>query len=56
MALTATATKSKREKIIDSIGLQLPFIVEVNPDRENIYFESRSRSAAQEERVKVLKP
>ena len=56
MALTATATKSKREKIIDSVGLHHPLIVEVNPDRENIYFESRPRPAAKEERVKVLKP
>lgn len=56
VALTATATKSKQEKIINSIGLQLPFIVEVNPDRENIYFESRPRPAAREERVNILHP
>ena len=34
VALTATATKSKKEKIVSSIG------VEVNPNRENIFFES----------------
>lgn len=56
IALTATATRSKKEKIIGSIGLQAPVIVEVNPDRENIFFSSRPRPASKEERVKILKP
>lgn len=56
VALTATATKSKKEKIVSSIGLQLPFVVEVNPDRENIFFESKPRPAAKEERITILTP
>ncbi|XP_068716964.1 ATP-dependent DNA helicase RecQ-like [Montipora capricornis] len=54
LALTATATKAKQEKIINSIGLQLPITVEVTPDRANIYFESRSRPPPKEERVMIL--
>ena len=38
LALTTTATKDKQQKIIHSIGLQLPVTVEVNPDRANIFF------------------
>ena len=56
VALTATATKSKREKIVSSTGLQLPFVVEVNPNRENIFFQSQPRPAAKEERTTVLAP
>ena len=56
VALTATATKSKKEKIVSSIGLQLPFVVEVTPNRENIFFESQPRPAAKEERITVLSP
>ena len=56
VALTATATKSKKEKIVSSIGLQLPFVVEVNPNRENIFFESKPRPAAKEERKIILTP
>jgi superfamily II DNA helicase RecQ len=56
VALTATATKSKKEKIVNSIGLQVPFVVEVNPERGNIFFESRPQPAAKEERVMILTP
>ena len=41
VALPATATKSKKEKFVSSIGAQLPFVAEVNPNRENIFFESQ---------------
>lgn len=56
VALTTTATKSKKEKIVSSIGIQLPFVVEVNPNRENIFFESKPRPAAKEERIRILTP
>ena len=56
MALTATATNSKKENIISSIGLQHPFVVEVNPNRENIFFEFQPRPAAKEERIMILTP
>ena len=56
VALTATATKSKKEKIVTCIVLQLPFVVEVNPNRENIFFQSQPRPAAKEERITVLEP
>lgn len=49
-------TKSKKEKVVSSIGLQLPFVVEVNPNRENIFFESQPRPAAKEEKITVLAP
>ena len=55
MALTATATNSKKEKIISSIGLQHPFVAEVNPNRENIFFESQPRPAAKEG-IMILTP
>jgi len=56
LALTATTTKAKQEKIINSIGVQLPITVEFNPDRANIAFESRMRPAFKEERVMILTP
>ena len=54
VALSATATKSKKEKIVSSIGLQPPFVV--NPNRENIFFESKPRPAAKKERITILTP
>lgn len=48
--------KPNKKKIINSIGLQLPIAVEVNPDRANISFESRMRPAFKEERVMILTP
>ena len=56
LALTAIATKIKKEKIVNSIGLQLPFVVEVNPNRENIFFESQPLPVANEETRMILKP
>ena len=50
LALTAIATKIKKEKIVNSIGLQLPFVV------ENIVFESQPLPVAKEERIMILKP
>jgi len=37
--------------IVSSIGLQLPFVVAVNPNKENGFFESKHRPAAKEERI-----
>lgn len=48
--------KPNKKKIINSIGLQHPIAVEVNPDRANISFESRMRPAFKEERVMILTP
>jgi len=56
VALTATATKTKKEKTVSSISLQLPFVVEVNPNRENIFFKSKPRPAATDERITICTP
>ena len=38
MALTATATRSTRTKIIRSLDMQKPVIVSVPPVKKNIFF------------------
>ena len=38
MALTATATKSTRKFVINSLSMQIPEIVYVPPARENIVY------------------
>ena len=43
VAMTATATEDTQAKIIESIGLDNPTIVKVNPDRPNIYFSCQKK-------------
>lgn len=43
IGLTATATKATQQKIEESLGLVKPVLIDVNPDRKNIYFSSSRR-------------
>ena len=38
IGLTATATKQMQQKIVEAMGMISPFVIDVNPDRKNIYF------------------
>ena len=41
VALTATATAQRKKEIETSLGMHNPVIVESNPDRPNIFLESK---------------
>ena len=57
VALTATATRSTQEFIKDSLKLNEAVVIQANPDRENIFYESKVRPSGGEERVTaVLEP
>lgn len=43
LALTATATAQTKKDIAASLGIHEPVIIETNPDRHNIYYESQRR-------------
>ena len=44
VALTATATAQRKKEIETSLGMHNPVIVESNPERPNIFLESKKRS------------
>ena len=44
MACTATATRSVREEVIESLEMQGCVVVSVSPDRPNIFYEVRKRN------------
>ena len=49
LATTATATLKSQRAICDSLlQLKQPVIISVNPDRRNIFFESKERPATGE--------
>lgn len=54
VALTATATTSTKELIIDSLRLDNAFLVEANPDRSNIFYESKLRPSSGEEKLNAV--
>ena len=57
LALTGTATRATKSGIIDSLGLSDPVIVELNPDRANIYYASHVRPDRGYEKLEtILKP
>ena len=57
VALTATATRATQEFIKDSLKLNEAVVIQANPDRENIFYESKVRPSGGEERVTaVLEP
>ena len=57
LGITATATKKARNDIIKSLGLIKPAVVEVNPDRPNMYLSSSKRPDRGEEKlVGILEP
>ena len=57
VALTATATRATQAFITDSLKLDEAVVIEVNPDRKNIFYECKVRPSSGEEKVTaVLEP
>ena len=57
IGLTATATKATQQKIEETLGLIKPVVIDVNPDRRNIYFSSSCRGNQGDSRLhKILAP
>ena len=57
IGLTATATKQMQQKIVEAMGMISPFVIDVNPDRKNIYFSSSRRGNQGDEKlVNILDP
>lgn len=57
MALTATATRSTQSLIIDSLNLTDVVKIEVNPDRDNIFYESKKRPSYGDDKLNpILEP
>ena len=57
VALTATATLSTQNEIMECLGISQPVIVRVNPDCPNIYFASFSRpSRGDDKLLEILQP
>ena len=54
VALTATATTSTKELIIDSLRLDNAFLVEANPDRSNIFYESKLRPSSGDNKLDAV--
>ena len=55
--LTATATKQKQQKIVEAMAMISPFVIDVIPDRKNIYFSSSRRGIQGDEKlVNILDP
>ena len=51
LATTATATLKSQRVICDSLQLKQPVVISVNPDRRNIFFESKERPATGENKL-----
>ena len=51
IGLTATATKQMKQKIVEAMGIISPFVIDVNPDRKNIYFSSSRRDNQGDEKL-----
>ena len=43
LALTATATPERRKEIQSSLGMHNPVVIEENPNRPNIFLESKKQ-------------
>ncbi len=54
MALTATATKSSRRKICQTLGMVKPDVIAVSPDRPNIEYRVESKKDTIEEQFSPL--
>lgn len=52
--MTATATQDTQKKIIESVGLDSPKIINTNPDRPNIYFSCQRRANRGDERLSPI--
>ena len=57
MALTATATADTKAEIVNSVGLLNPALVEVNPDRPNIFLAGYPRPKRGDDKLEsILNP
>ena len=57
LALTATATRQKKKEIALSLGMHNHVLIESNPDRPNIFFESKKQSDQGKSRIQsILEP
>ena len=57
MALTATANSGTKSVIIESLQLKDVELIEVNPDRENIFYNVKSRPSHGDDKLDpILKP
>ena len=55
--MTATATIQRKKEIASSLGMYNPVIIESNPDRPNIFLESKKRSSKGEDNLlAILEP
>ena len=54
LALTATATPQRKKEIASSLGMHNHVIIESNPDRPNIFFETRKRSDKGEGKLQII--
>lgn len=52
--MTATATSSTKELILDSLRLENAVVIEANPDRSNIFYESKLRPSSGEDKLDVI--
>ena len=53
-ALTATATAQRKKEFETSLGMHNPVIVESNPDRPNIFLESKKRPSNLDTNLETL--
>ena len=57
MALTATATSETKSIIIESLQLKNVEVIEVSPDRENIFYDVKTRQSHGDDKLDlILKP
>ena len=54
LATTATATLKSQRTICDVLQLNTPKVIAVNPDRGNIFLESKERPASSEDRLHAM--
>ena len=54
LALTATATPQRKKEIASSLEMHNHVIIESNPDRPNIFFETRKRSDKGEGKLQII--
>ena len=54
LALTATATPKKRKEIQSNLGMHNPVVIEANPNRPNIFLESKKQLGKGDDRLQAI--
>lgn len=54
LGLTATATVERKKEIAFNLGMHDPVVIEFNPNRPNIFFESRQQLEKGEDKLKAI--